>query len=57
MCKYIMCLFNHYPHQKGYANHNYCVCLQLEFWEHWWLKQATGRLQLIQGSKLIRGFR
>ena len=31
MCKYIMCLFNHYPHQKGYANHNYCVCLQLEF--------------------------
>ena len=32
-----------------------CLCVSSKFGEnceHWWLKQATGRLQIIQGSKI-----
>ena len=31
-----------------------CVCVW-ENYEHWQLKQATGRLQIIQGTKITRG--
>ena len=36
-----------------------CVCVFAKFWknyEHWRLKRATGRLEIIQGSKTTTGF-
>ena len=35
------------------------VCVFAKFWknyEHWRLKRATGRLEIIQGSKITTGF-
>ena len=36
-----------------------CACVLANFWEnyeHWWFERATGRLKIIQGSKITRGF-
>ena len=36
-----------------------CVCVFTKFsknYEHWWLELDTGRLQIIQGSKVTTGF-
>ena len=36
-----------------------CVCVFAKFcknYEHWWLELDTGRLQIIQGSKVTTGF-
>ena len=58
---------DYYPRREaqaeGYGNHIVClcvcVCLFANFWEnyvHWRLKRATGRLQIIQGTKITRDF-
>ena len=48
--------FQNPSYAPGYCNHIVSVCLFANFWENYELERVTDRLQIIQGTKITRGF-